>query len=173
MLGCISVTENLRAKRGYAPLSSSAHWTVGLLSTCLCARCRASEESKNLVFLNVHGLCKCGIYLKGFIEPIHFLFSITFRKHRLHVLEGFSAHGWALILGLIVYFERKNNKVFSNIDNNPIDTLKLAETESLIWVEAQASITQSVTQSRELEVTSLLPIPGKMVFYRWVIIRTW
>ena len=75
-------------------------------------------------------------------------------------------------MGLIVYFERKNNKVFSNIDNNPIDTLKLAETESLIWVEAQASITQSVTQSRELEVTSLLPIPGKMVFYRWVIIRT-
>lgn len=36
----------------------------------------------------------------------------------------------------------RNNKVFSNIDIDPKDTLKLAEMESLLWVEAQTTITQ-------------------------------
>ena len=30
-----------------------------------------------------------------------------------------------------------NNKVFSNLDMDPMDTLKLVETESTLWVEAQ------------------------------------
>ncbi|XP_056856253.1 uncharacterized protein LOC130505669 [Raphanus sativus] len=31
----------------------------------------------------------------------------------------------------------RNNKVFSNLDIDPMDTLKLAETESKLWKEAQ------------------------------------
>ena len=31
----------------------------------------------------------------------------------------------------------RNNKVFSNLDIDPMDTLKLAETESTLWAEVQ------------------------------------
>lgn len=39
----------------------------------------------------------------------------------------------------------RNNKVFSNIDLGPKDTPNLAEIESLLWVEAHASLTQRIT----------------------------
>ena len=31
-------------------------------------------------------------------------------------------------------WKRRNNKVFSNLDMDPRDTLKLTETKSLLWV---------------------------------------
>ena len=40
----------------------------------------------------------------------------------------------------------KNNKVFSNLDIDPRDTLKLAETESTLWAEAQVLNTHRATQ---------------------------
>lgn len=71
-------------------------------------------------------------------------------------------HQFALILWYI--WKGRNNKVFSNIDIDPKDTLKLAETESLLWTDVHASIPQRVTQSRELEVTSLPSIPRRWCF---------
>lgn len=41
------------------------------------------------------------------------------------------------------------------MDIGPKDTLKFSETESLLWIEVHASITQRVTPSREVEVSSL------------------
>ena len=57
-----------------------------------------------------------------------------------------------------------NNRVFSNIDIDPRDSLKLAETESLIWREAQASITERVIQTTEVELQVLPNIPGRWCF---------
>ena len=49
-------------------------------------------------------------------------------------------HQFAWILRYI--WKLQNNKVFSNLDIDPKDTLKLAELESLFLVEAQNSLTQ-------------------------------
>ena len=44
-------------------------------------------------------------------------------------------HQFAWIFWYI--WKAKNNKVFSNLDMDPMETLKLAETESTLWAEAQ------------------------------------
>ncbi|KAL0848412.1 hypothetical protein Bca101_021659 [Brassica carinata] len=48
-------------------------------------------------------------------------------------------HHFAWILWYI--WKARNNKVFSNLDIDPRDTLQLSETESLLWIEAQRSLT--------------------------------
>lgn len=54
-------------------------------------------------------------------------------------------------MNFMVYFERtKQHDFFSNIDTDPRDTLQLVETESTLWVEAQTSLIQRVTQTREV-----------------------
>ena len=50
--------------------------------------------------------------------------------------------------------------VFTNIDTNPRDTLQLAETISTLWIDAHTSLTQRVTQTREVESETLHHIPG-------------
>ena len=71
-------------------------------------------------------------------------------------------HQFAWILWYI--WKGRNNKVFSNLDMDPRDTLKLAETESLLWVEAQISLTQGIEQTR-LPVQAIVPdIPGRWCF---------
>ena len=50
--------------------------------------------------------------------------------------------------------------VFCNIDTDRRDILRLAETESTLWVEAQTSVTQRVTQTRKVESATLRHIPG-------------
>lgn len=37
----------------------------------------------------------------------------------------------------MVYLEGENDKVFSVFDKDPRDTLQLAETEAMLWLEAQ------------------------------------
>lgn len=49
--------------------------------------------------------------------------------------------------------------VFSNIHINPRDTIQLAESESTLWNEAHAELTQKVTHPRE-ELAILPQIPG-------------
>ncbi|KAF8116576.1 hypothetical protein N665_0016s0007 [Sinapis alba] len=73
-------------------------------------------------------------------------------------------HHFALILWYI--WKRRNNKVFSNLDINPRDTFKLAETESLLWAEAQCLLTQGVDQSRLLVNAT---VPDREIFsgQRW------
>ena len=57
-----------------------------------------------------------------------------------------------------------NNKVFSNLDIDPRDTLKSAETESTLWAEAH-TVNEQRTVSH-IEVTSLPSIPGRWFMER-------
>ena len=69
-------------------------------------------------------------------------------------------HQFAWILWYI--WKGINNKVFSNLDIDPRDTLKLAETESSLWAEAHI-VNEQRTVSH-VEVRSLPSIPGRWCF---------
>ena len=66
-------------------------------------------------------------------------------------------HQFAWILWYI--WEGRNNKAFSNLDIDPGDTLKLVETESTLWAEAQVLNTQRGTQP--VKVVTMPPILGR------------
>ncbi|XP_048605075.1 uncharacterized protein LOC125582426 [Brassica napus] len=69
-------------------------------------------------------------------------------------------HQFAWILWYI--WKGMNNKVFNNMDMDPRDTLKLAETESTLWADAHG-----LTETRigsHAEVTTLPSIPGRWCF---------
>ncbi|XP_018462435.1 uncharacterized protein LOC108833522 [Raphanus sativus] len=71
-------------------------------------------------------------------------------------------HHYAWILWYI--WKARNNKVFSNLDVDPRDTLQLAETESRLWLDAQISSDQRSDQVRP-DINSPLPvIPGRWCF---------
>ena len=69
-------------------------------------------------------------------------------------------HQFAWILWYI--WKGRNNKVFSNLDIDPRETLKLAEMESTLWAEAQVLKTQRGVQ--HVEVLNLPSIPGRWCF---------
>jgi len=69
-------------------------------------------------------------------------------------------HQFAWILWYI--WKRRNNKVFSNLDMDPIDTLKVAETESTLWSEAQ--IAKEQRTGAHAEVPTLPIIQGQWCF---------
>ena len=69
-------------------------------------------------------------------------------------------HQFAWILWYI--WKGRNNKNFSNLDIDPRDTLKLAETESTLWAESQ-TVNEQRTVSH-VEVTSLASIPSRWCF---------
>ncbi|KAL0670310.1 hypothetical protein Bca4012_033014 [Brassica carinata] len=69
-------------------------------------------------------------------------------------------HQFAWILWYI--WKARNNKVFSNLDMDPMDTLKLDETESTLWAEAQVVNDQRKTPQI---IYAILPsIPGRWCF---------
>ena len=76
-------------------------------------------------------------------------------------------HQFAWILWYI-WKGRKDN-FFNNLDVDPRDTLKLAETESTLWAEAQDLNVQRASQ--QVEVWNLPTIPGRWVFHRWFVER--
>jgi len=55
-----------------------------------------------------------------------------------------------------------NNNFFSNLDMDPRDTLKLAETESILWAEAHVSNINRI--GAQVEVTTLPSILGRRCF---------
>ena len=69
-------------------------------------------------------------------------------------------HLFAWILCYI--WKAKNNKVFSNLDKDPMDTLKLAETKSTLWAEAQILNEQRTIP--QIVDTILSSIPGRWCF---------
>ena len=69
-------------------------------------------------------------------------------------------HQFAWILWYI--WKGRNNKVFSNLDTDPRDTLKLAETESTLWAEAQVLKSDRIVPP--VEVTTIPSIPGRWCF---------
>ena len=50
----------------------------------------------------------------------------------------------------------RNNKVFSILDTDPRETLKLAELESTLWADAQIL----THQKKELQVQTRIPLDG-------------
>ena len=71
-------------------------------------------------------------------------------------------HQFAWILWYI--WKGKNNKVFSNMDIDPCETLRLAETESVLWTEAQITITQRTDQARTATNVTIPSIPCRWCF---------
>ena len=69
-------------------------------------------------------------------------------------MENFSADGGSPVcLDTLVHLESYENKVLSNLDMDPMDTLKLVETESTLWAEAQVLQDQRMTP----QINMLLP----------------
>ena len=69
-------------------------------------------------------------------------------------------HQFAWILWYI--WKGKNNKVFSNLDIDPRETLKLAELESSLWAEAQVLTDQR--REQQVLTTPSLGISGRWCF---------
>ena len=103
--------------------------------------------------------------LTNSIELRHIFLWITFYKYGSFLLEGFPGI-WrsSICLDLWYILKGRNNKVFSNLDIDPIDTLKLAEKESLLWAEAHNSLTHGINQTRLLVEAIVLYIPGRWCF---------
>ena len=108
-----------------------------------CARCGAPEESINHDFfecppaIQVWALSR--IPSNPDIFPCQSLFANM--DHLFwKVSPAMEDHHFAWILWYI--WKGRNNKVFSNLDMDPRDTLKLAETESMLWAKAQIAHTQ-------------------------------
>ena len=109
----------------------------GIQGDICCARCGDPEESINHVFFEcpparqVWALSK--IPSSPNIFPITSLFANM--DHLFwRVQPKMDDHQFAWILWYI--WKARNNKIFSNLDIDPSDTLQLAELESSLWAEA-------------------------------------
>ena len=149
--GCIAVKKNLRSR--------------GIQGGTICVRCGAPEESINHVLfecppaVQVWALSRIPSNLD--ISPLQSLFAnmdLLFWK----VVPAMEDHQFAWILGYI--WKERNNKVFSNLDIDPRDSLRLAETESALWAEAQINHAQRTEQARSVVNERVPIIPGRWCF---------
>ncbi|WZZ40520.1 hypothetical protein YC2023_036779 [Brassica napus] len=69
-------------------------------------------------------------------------------------------HQFAWILWYI--WKGRNNKVFSNLDIDPRETLRLAELESTLWAEAQVNTDQR--RERQVQARPTLETTGRWCF---------
>ncbi|KAL0716162.1 hypothetical protein Bca4012_065484 [Brassica carinata] len=149
--GCIAVKKNLRSR--------------GIHGDICCNRCGAPEETINHVFFEcppaVQVWALSRIPSNPNIFPMKSLFANM--DHLFwRISPKMEEHTFAWILWYI--WKARNNKVFSNLDVDPRDTLKLAEVESKLWLEAQNSITKPHTQENTGATGDLPIIPGRWCF---------
>ena len=147
--GCIAVMKNLNAR--------------GIQGDIYCSRCGDQEESINHVFFDclparqVWALSK--IPSNPNIFPTDSFF--TNMDHLFwRVNPKMDDHQFAWILWYI--WKGWNNKVFSNIDIDPRDTLKIAELESTLWAEAQVIRDQPVAP--DVHISSIQTNSGRWCF---------
>ena len=69
-------------------------------------------------------------------------------------------HQFAWILWYI--WKARNNKIFSNMDIDPRETLKLAELESSLWTETQVG--NDPTRGLSVQTSPPLVTPGRWYF---------
>ena len=107
----------------------------------------------------------------------YYMFGLSQRYHQIQIFfqEAFSSQTWIissrefsrrLIISLHGYYgtfeNEKNNKVFFNLDINPRKMLKLAETKSTLWADAQILDKQKIVP--HVEGTTLPSILGRWCF---------
>ena len=146
---CIAVKKNLHKR--------------GIPGDIVCARCGAEEESINQVFFECPPALQTWALSKIPTHPAMFPTSSLFvnMDHLFwRVVPQMEDHQFAWILWYI--WKGRNNKVFSNMDVDPLDTLKLAETESKLWAEAQ--ISNHNKRIPQVGTTILPSIPGRWCF---------
>ena len=146
---CIAVKKNLQAR--------------GIHGDIRCARCGADEESINHVFFECPSTLQFWALSKIPSNPANFPTSSLFTNmdHLFwRVFPQMDDHQFAWILSYI--WKGRNNKVFSNLDIDPRDTLNLAETDTTLWAETHILNEQRNVQ--HIEVTTLPSITGRWCF---------
>ena len=131
--GCIAVMKNIKARE--------------IQGDICCTRCGDQEESINHVFFECPPARQVWALSKIPSNPNIFPMSSIFANmdHLFwRVNPKMDDHQFAWILWYI--WKGRNNKVFSNIDIDPRETLKIAELESTLWAEAQVLRNQQVVQ---------------------------
>lgn len=135
----------------------------GIQGDIYCSRCGDQEELINHVFSDcpparqVWALSK--IPSNPNIFPIDSFFA-NMNHLFWRVNPKMNDHQFAWILWYI--WKGRNNKVFSNIDIDPRDTLKIAELESKLWTEAQVLRHQRVAQ--DVQISSIQTNSGRWCF---------
>lgn len=131
----------------------------------ICARCGASEKSINHVFFSVHrqykfGHCQESPQTHNYSPPNHYL------QICIIYFGGFIQ--WWKIIILHVYYgiygKEEIIKILVISIMIPRDTLKLAETESLLWAEARDSLRQGFDQTRSWVATTTPTNPSRWCF---------
>ena len=147
--GCISVMKNLKAR--------------GIQGDICCARCGDPEESINHVFFECPPARQVWALSKIPSPPNIFPISSLFANmdHLFwRVQPKMDDHQFAWILWYI--WKARNNKVFSNLDIDPRDTLQLAELESSLWAEAH--VRNDPTRGLSVQISPPLATPGRWCF---------
>jgi len=129
--GCIAVMKNLKSR--------------GIQGDICCARCGDPEESINHVFFECPPARQVWALSKIPSHPNIFPISSFFANmdHLFwRVNPKMDDHQFVWILWYI--WKCQNNKVFSNLDTDTKETLKLTELESTLWAEAQVLTDQKM-----------------------------
>ncbi|KAG7592953.1 Ribonuclease H domain [Arabidopsis thaliana x Arabidopsis arenosa] len=127
LTGCVPVTENLR-KRG-------VNCDVG------CSRCGAPEETINHTLFQCHparqiwALSQIPTVMGNF--PTESIFANM--DHLFwRVPSEFDSSAFPWIIWYI--WKARNEKIFENVDSDPLEVLRLAENEAQLWQSAQIEL---------------------------------
>ena len=155
--GYVAVKKNLQAR--------------GMQGDICCARCGADEESVNHVFFECLPAIQVWALSKIPSNPAIFPTSALFTNidHLFwRVVPQMEDHQFACILWYI--WKARNNKVFSNLDIDPLDTLKLAEKINIVGWDTYIEWAEEYTTNScyDPAVNS-----RKMVFCGWLMERGW
>ena len=147
--GCIAVMKNLQGR--------------GIQGDICCTRCGDPEESINHVFFECPPARQVWALSKIPSNPDLFP-TCSFFGNMDHlfwrITPKMDDHQFAWILWYI--WKGRNNKVFSNLDMDPRETLRLAELESTLWAEAQ--IVTDQTRESQVLTSNTLEATGRWCF---------
>ncbi|XP_056848447.1 uncharacterized protein LOC130498828 [Raphanus sativus] len=147
--GCIAVKKNLQAR--------------GLKGDICCDRCGAPEETINHVFFECPPARQVWALSRIPSSPAIFPYQSLFTNLDYlfwRIDPKVECHQFPWILWYI--WKARNLKVFSNLDVDPRDTLKLADTESALWNDAQMENAQ--VQVRQVDDNNPGPRIGRWCF---------
>ena len=140
-------------------LSASARDTRGYM---LCKMWNRWGIDKPCVFWMSSSTTGLGS-LKDTIKSRYFSKKLSLHKHGSSLLESFLADWSSVCMDIMVHLKMKKIiKFFINLDINPRKMLKLAETKSTLWADAQILNKQNIVP--HVESTTLPSILGRWCF---------